>query len=38
VQQLDWDRADDAVRGVMRAAGHDDGCAGGLGGVLDAGC
>ena len=24
MQQLDWVRADDVVRGMMRAAGHDD--------------
>ncbi len=29
VQQLDWDRADHAVRGMMGAAGHDDTFSGG---------
>jgi hypothetical protein len=32
VQQPDWYRADDVVRGMTGATGHDDGRAGGLGG------
>ena len=38
MQQPDWDRAKDLVRGMMRAAGHDNGWAGGLGGGVNVGC
>jgi hypothetical protein len=31
VQQPDWDRANDVLRDMMRAAGHDNECPGGLG-------
>lgn len=38
MQQPDWDRAEDAVRDMVRVAGHDNGCAGGLGGGENVGC